>query len=143
MLRGEPLKPPGVLYELNGVVMSDKEVASVHVQAKLTPSEFRPFLEVMNATGIKKATLIRNVILSKSPNETVIQNKQSPDAKKLIFLVNNAANNINQIARKLNVDHKNGVVSEKTYQVILNQLIGLDEFNRKLLDNVSKSNNRR
>nr|AKN40869.1 hypothetical protein [Vibrio sp. FF_273] len=45
-----------------------KELATVHVQAKLTLTEYEPFEKIIGITGLKKATLFRKVILSNKNN---------------------------------------------------------------------------
>jgi hypothetical protein len=47
------------------------------------------------------------------------------DVKKAIFLLAQLGNNMNQIAHRLNLDHKAGKVAPATYAAILEELRGL------------------
>ncbi|PCD85915.1 plasmid mobilization relaxosome protein MobC [Vibrio mediterranei] len=104
-----------------------KEVSTVHVQAKLTPSEYEPFKQLIEITGLKKATLIKKVILSNKNNVFCVEkSKEEIESKKrMLFLANKASNNINQIAKRLNQAYRGEIVSERNYRQIMNDLVGV------------------
>lgn len=110
-----------------------KEIASIHVQAKLTPAEYEPFRLIIEETGIKKATLFRHVILANKQN-VFVPEKQSTDKKRLIFIASKSSNNLNQIARQLNSAYRGGVVSERVYLDVLNKLVSLESFFKKAIE---------
>ncbi|MGR2997595.1 relaxosome NikA [Vibrio vulnificus] len=98
-----------------------KEKATIHVQAKLTPSEFEPFQKVMEETGIKQATLIRQVLLANK--EFIVEPKETPkDKARLLFLANKSSNNINQLAKRVHQAYRADVVSQRLYMETLNGL---------------------
>ena len=68
---------------------------------------------------------MREVFIAKN-GEIKLPKRQSEEAKRVLFLANKASNNINQIAKKLNSEHKAGKVSDKTYTSILNNLINIE-----------------
>ncbi|HGS5816809.1 TPA: plasmid mobilization relaxosome protein MobC [Vibrio diabolicus] len=113
----------------------EKESASIHVQARLTPSEYAPFKKLIEITGTKKATLFRHVILSNKNNVVCLGKSSEEEAKKrMVFLANKASNNLNQIAKRLNQAHRGEVVREQHYTRMMNELIGLRSAFEKGID---------
>ncbi|HGS4928087.1 TPA: plasmid mobilization relaxosome protein MobC [Vibrio parahaemolyticus] len=113
----------------------EKESASIHVQARLTPSEYAPFKKLIEITGTKKATLFRHVILSNKNNVVYLGKSSEEEAKKrMVFLANKASNNLNQIAKRLNQAHRGEVVREQHYTRMMNELIGLRSAFEKGID---------
>ncbi|WP_108653102.1 plasmid mobilization protein [Dongshaea marina] len=70
----------------------------------------------LSVTDFLKEAVIKNrsIVLSR-PSKTV-------DAKRLVYLYNKTSNNLNQIAKKTNIDWKSGVLSESGYRNINAQL---------------------
>ncbi|MCR9998686.1 MobC family plasmid mobilization relaxosome protein [Vibrio alginolyticus] len=113
----------------------EKESASIHVQARLTPSEYAPFKKLIEITGTKKATLFRHVILSNKNNVVYLGRSSEEEAKKrMVFLANKASNNLNQIAKRLNQAYRSEVVREQHYTRMMNELIGLRSAFEKGID---------
>ena len=107
-----------------------KEKATIHVQAKLTPSEFEPFQKAMNETGIKQATLIRQVLLANK--DFIVEPKEVPkDRARLLFLANKSSNNINQLAKRVHQAYRGGVVSKRLYMQTLNGLKSIQSLMTK------------
>lgn len=113
-----------------------KELSTIHVQARLTPSEYEPFKRIIAITGIKKATLFKKVILSNRNNAdiSVDQPDETEAQRRLVFLANKTSNNINQIAKRLNQAYRGEVVSERNYLKIMNDLIGVRSVFEKGMD---------
>ncbi|NOI26473.1 relaxosome NikA [Vibrio mediterranei] len=113
-----------------------KETSTIHVQARLTPAEFEPFKQLIKITGLKKATLIKKVILSNKNNVFCVeQSKEEVESKRrMIFLANKTSNNINQLAKNLNQAYRSGVVSERNYRKIMNDLVGVRSTFEKGMD---------
>ncbi|MCG9625389.1 plasmid mobilization relaxosome protein MobC [Vibrio mediterranei] len=113
-----------------------KEVSTVHIQAKLTPSEYEPFKQLIKITGSKKATLFKQVILSNKNNVVFLGQSAEDEARKqrMIFLANKASNNINQLAKRLNQAYRGEVVSERNYRQIMNDLVGVRAAFEKGMD---------
>jgi hypothetical protein len=101
---------------------------------RLSEEEYKPYEKIVARSGLKRSEVLREVVVSKSA-KTVLPKKQSVDSKRLVFLANKASNNINQIARKLNIDEKKGIVNEVTYKKILNNLINIE---RSLMSAIDK-----
>lgn len=119
----------------------NKENATIHVQARLAPSEYEPFEKMIKLTGTKKATLMRQVILSNKDNVVCLgDDVELKEAKKrMVFLANKASNNINQIAKRLNEAYRSEIISERNFLKVMNELIGVRGAFEKGIDNVSSS----
>ncbi len=115
-----PFKP--TLRVLN---MTINEKKNVKITFRLSESEFKPYEKVIAKSGLKTSQVMREVFIEKS-DKVVLPKQQSSDSKRLVFLANKASNNINQIAKKLNIDHLEGTVNEKTYTALLNNLINIE-----------------
>lgn len=105
----------------------EKESATIHIQTRLTPSEYEPFKTVIENFDIKKSELFRKVILSNEKNMVEVSGsaKETDAQKRMVFLANKTSNNINQIAKKLNQAYRGEVVSERNYLKVLNELVGV------------------
>ncbi|HBC3568517.1 TPA: relaxosome NikA [Vibrio parahaemolyticus] len=114
----------------------EKESASIHIQARLTPSEYAPFEKIIGITGLKKATLFRKVILSNKNNVVCLTQsaEEEESRKRMLFLANKTSNNINQLAKKLHQAYRGEVVSERNYLRIMNDLVGVRSAFEKGLD---------
>jgi hypothetical protein len=102
-----------------------KDNKSVKITFRLSASEFNPYKKIMKSSNLKISELMREVFIAKS-DKVVLPKKQSEDSKRLLFLANKASNNINQLAKKINNDHKKGVLNDKKYTSLLNNLINIE-----------------
>ncbi len=102
-----------------------KEKKEIVVTFRLSESEFKPYEKLIAKSGLKRSSVMREVFIAKS-SKVVLPKKQSDDSKRLLFLANKASNNINQLARNLNKAHKKGVVNDKKYTTLLNNLINIE-----------------
>jgi hypothetical protein len=102
-----------------------KENKEIVVTFRLSQSEFSPYEKLIKDSGLKKSRVMREVFIAKS-GKTSLPKTQTKDSKRLLFLANKTSNNINQLARKLNMDYNNGIVNEKTYTLLLNNLINIE-----------------
>ncbi len=104
----------------------NKEVATEHIQLKLTPSEFKPYKALLDSSGLKRAALFKKIVLNRVVE--ISETKESPEKERVIFLANKTSNNINQIAKNINQAYRGGVVSEHLYRQTLNNLIALEKL---------------
>lgn len=80
-----------------------------------TASEFFRTAVIQNQTVVQGDASRKN-----RPVRT--KNTMPPDLKKLLFLTAQASNNLNQVAHRLNTDHKAGKVTHALYASILEEL---------------------
>ena len=125
-----PLKPTLRVKKMT------KELLVKTVSFRLSEKEYRPYGDLIRIHGYKKSKLFRDIFIDKS--EKIIAPKiQSKENKRLVFLANKSANNINQIAKKLNESHRNGVINDRLYVEILNRLISVEKTFKETIKNVS------
>ena len=70
---------------------------------------------------MKPSTFFRDAVLA-NKTQVIARAKPSPTRGRLVYLMNKASNNINQLAHRANADHLAGVVSEAPYTRILAEL---------------------
>jgi hypothetical protein len=124
--------------------MNDTEKPSKTKRERLSPpyhfrlpeSVAEVWDEKIAKSGMDASKFFRLAIIE---NKTVVQGDASgarkravrvkdnvpADVKKAIFLLAQLGNNMNQIAHRLNLDHKAGKVAPATYAAILEELRGL------------------
>lgn len=83
---------------------------------------------LVQASGYKPSEFQRKVFLENKPvmqtgeGEKTSGTNKTKEQQKIIFLLAQLGNNVNQIAHNLNSDRKAGIVSAHLYQSILEQL---------------------
>ncbi|EBI4219276.1 TPA: plasmid mobilization relaxosome protein MobC [Salmonella enterica subsp. enterica serovar Paratyphi B] len=110
--------------------MKARNNKSIMIGLRLTEEEFAKYEPVIAATGVSKSEFFRLLITGKfDPN---VHNKIKKDNhREMLRLFNKASNNLNQIAKKINTEYRNGFISENTYLRYLNVLINIrDAFVR-------------
>jgi hypothetical protein len=110
-----------------------KENKSITVTFRLSGSEYEPYKKLLEATEIKRSALFRQIFIAKG-DVLKLDTAVPKDQTRLLFIANKASNNINQLARHVNVAHKSGMVNEKLYVDTLNKLISLERYFKGALD---------
>lgn len=117
-----------------------KELLTVPISFRLSAKEYKPYGDIIKKNGLKKSKFIRDVFLNASIDEDgkiVVKKTKVEDYKRVVFVANKSSNNINQIAKKLNLAYKNGTVNESLYVEMLNRLIGVEKLFKSAIKNVS------
>ncbi|KEJ68997.1 bacterial mobilization family protein [Escherichia coli 5-366-08_S1_C1] len=65
------------------------------------------------------------VILNRLDDIPTLKQKRPVEYRELLRLFNKSSNNINQIAKKINTEYRNGFISESTYLRYLNVLVNI------------------
>lgn len=102
-----------------------KSNLEVVVTFRMSAEEFAPYKKLIEDSGMSKSSVMRNVFISKSENAT-LPKQPNKDTKRIVFLANKTSNNVNQLARKLNIDSLKGKVNKSTYSLMLNNLINIE-----------------
>ncbi|WP_141108952.1 plasmid mobilization relaxosome protein MobC [Aeromonas veronii] len=111
-------------YEPGGTQQMSKKNKDVIVSFRLSSAEFEPFEKEMIRLGMSKSKYF-NLLVTGKLEESLASGHNTKDYKKLLFFVNKASNNINQIAKRLNVESKGGAIKEATYIKAMNALISI------------------
>lgn len=73
------------------------------------------------ASGYNKSEFFRMAV---QENRTTVEQRNTinADQRKALFLLAQLSNNVNQIAHRLNSDHKAGIIKPQTYELLLSEL---------------------
>lgn len=92
------------------------------ISFRLGADDHIEFMAAVAQSGMRTTEYIRECVLS---NETKVEIRHvapSPEFGRVLYVVNKAGNNINQLAHRANLDNLKGALSEQTYQAILREL---------------------
>jgi len=106
----------------------EAEKLTERVAFRLTKTDHDDYLSKVTGSGLSPSEFFRDAVLS-NKTEIIAKPKADEDKKRLIFLINKASNNVNQLAHRANADHAAGLTSQETYVDILQEL---QAFNRYL-----------
>lgn len=112
-----------------------KEKLTELVNFRLTAADHAVCLRKAKAAGIKPSEFFRGAVLGNEP-QIIARQKASPERGQLLYLMNKASNNINQLAYRANADHKAGIISENTYIKIITELQLLTQTMKEGIKNV-------
>lgn len=101
-----------------------RERRDILVAFRLTSSEDAPFTELMKEAELNRSDFYRQLLLNKSP----VINKPSKDYDRLLFYYGKSSNNLNQLAHSINLSWKKGIVSERLYIKLLNDLMSIRQL---------------
>jgi CRISPR/Cas system CSM-associated protein Csm3 (group 7 of RAMP superfamily) len=94
---------------------------------RVTEADYAEFDEKLKQTGMTASEFFRDVFLNSKITFNVKQAKPV-DYHKLVFIYNKAGNNINQLAHKVNADHRRGIISESIHLKWLNKLASIESL---------------
>lgn len=104
------------------------------VSLRLASDDHAAYMAKVKASGMGRSAFFRECVLT-NKTQILARPKPSKEIGRLVYLVNKASNNINQLAHRANVDHLAGVVSESTYIRILGDLQTLTQFMKAAVKN--------
>ncbi|HHU3122527.1 TPA: DUF6290 family protein [Escherichia coli] len=107
-------------------VASTSKVERKHViSLRLTDEEYQSFHEYFTSLEVSRSEFFRMVILNRLDDIPTLKKKRPVEYRELLRLFNKSSNNINQIAKKINTEYRNGFISESTYLRYLNVLVNI------------------
>ena len=107
-------------------VASTSTVERKHViSLRLTDEEYQSFHEYFTSLEVSRSEFFRMVILNRLDDIPALKQKRPVEYRELLRLFNKSSNNINQIAKKINTEYRNGFISESTYLRYLNVLVNI------------------
>ncbi|HDI9686072.1 TPA: plasmid mobilization relaxosome protein MobC, partial [Escherichia coli] len=74
---------------------------------------------------VSRSEFFRMLILNRLDDIPALKPKRPTDYRELLRLFNKSSNNINQMAKKINTEYRNGFISESTYLRYLNVLVNI------------------
>lgn len=99
------------------------------IACRLTAAENDKYKGQVALSGLSSGEYLRKLIVER-PVQIVARPRASVDKARLIYLYNKASNNLNQIARRLNLANQAKQVDADIFERTLGQLISLDAFLR-------------
>ncbi len=107
--------------------MAAKQNKDIVVSLRLSRDEFSPFEQQIKESKLSRSAFFRRLVLDKKNFITI----EVKDTRQLLYLFNKSSNNINQLAFKVNVAHKNGRISDSKYTLFLNALLNIESLMKK------------
>lgn len=83
------------------------------VSFRLTDEEYAPFKEIIETMNVSKSEFFRMMILGQVAEIPQLETRKPPEYDRILFLVNKTSNNINQIAKQINIAFKENTITEK------------------------------
>ena len=114
----------------------DKKLSKV-ISFRTQMDVFLEFAKQCSDANLTQSELHRDYV-TKNRVEVIARPKASCDAKRAVFLLQKASNNLNQLAHRANADSMNNLVSEKTYLAVLEQLKQLNKYMLEQVDQAKK-----
>lgn len=87
--------------------------------------------------NMTRSEFMREIVDNDDNKIIVAQQPVSADKRQMLYLINKTGNNINQIAHRVNSDHRRGVISQATYRQLLAQLSAVEQYMNEALDRVA------
>ena len=100
---------------------TDEEKLGKTISFRVLEHVYADFENQRKAANMTKSELFRDYI-AKNKVHVTARPVMSRDAKRAVFLIQKASNNINQLAHRANAEHLAGVLSEQTFLGINTQL---------------------
>ncbi|MDE9544177.1 plasmid mobilization protein [Xenorhabdus bovienii] len=82
------------------------------VSFRLTDEEYAPFKEIIETMSVSKSEFFRMMVLGQVAAIPKLETRKPPQYDRILFLVNKTSNNVNQIAKQINVAYKENTVTE-------------------------------
>ncbi|KAE8175732.1 MULTISPECIES: plasmid mobilization protein [Photobacterium] len=91
------------------------------IGCKVTEEEYDKFVKLADSANLTISEYFRAAIMN---NETFVVQKEimSKDKRNLIYLFNKTSNNMNQLAKSVNIAHNSGNMNEKLSLQVLREL---------------------
>lgn len=105
--------------------MSNKK--SIVVTIRLSEDEIRPLNEAMSKLKIDRSKFFRSVLLNNFDPDKHDKSK-TERLDKLLFYYNKSSNNLNQLARAVNLFSLEGGITEVEKDLLINRLNTINEF---------------
>ncbi|HFO5636223.1 TPA: DUF6290 family protein [Escherichia coli] len=105
---------------------STSNVERKHViSLRLSDEEYQSFHQYLTSLDVSRSEFFRMLILNRLDDIPALKPKRPTDYRELLRLFNKSSNNINQIAKKINTEYRNGFISESIYLRYLNVLVNI------------------
>lgn len=91
------------------------------ISLRISAEDFAGFERDIKKSGLSRSAFFRQVVLDKAPHITVhVDDSDSnrQDTSRLLYHLSKSGNNINQLARQVNIAYQAGRVTDKTFRSV-------------------------
>ena len=108
------------------------EMFSKPVSFRLTATDHAAYQEKVIASGLSPSNFFRDVVL-KNKTRIYAAAQLNDNQKELIRYFRAASNNMNQLAKRCNIDNKRGILTDKSYIALLESLQTIERYLRQAI----------
>lgn len=95
---------------------SNKEIV---ISLRISVDDYSLFKNNIKKSGLSRSAFFRQVVLDKAPHIIISEKENSqPDNSRLMYHLSKTGNNINQLARQVNIAYQTGRVTDKTFRSV-------------------------
>lgn len=113
---------------------SEDEKMGPPISFRVPMADHRAYIAKLEKSGLTKTEFFREYVLQ-NRTQVVARAPKSTDTGRVLFLVNKASNNLNQLAHTANTAHLAGTLDDTTFAAIL---AGLEAIGDELKAGIAK-----
>lgn len=106
---------------------SETEKFKKTISFRVNQKDFADFEGKRLAAGASKSAFYREHV-ARNTTQVIAAPSLTSDAKRAVFLLQKASNNLNQLAHRANVANRAGQLTDATFHALLDQLQQLNQF---------------
>ncbi|APX10053.1 plasmid mobilization relaxosome protein MobC [Vibrio harveyi] len=107
----------------------------LYVKFQLSQEQYAKYDPIIKALDVPRSEFFKHLLLNKN---FTYKPSNKAQIKRTLFLIGKMSNNLNQIAHRVNADNHSGIISQRTYNLAMNELITIREILQRIAD-ASKS----
>lgn len=105
----------------------EKEKVTPTIAFRVNQDDYDKFEAKCAAAGLTKSKFFRDHVIHNT-TQVIASLPPSADARRAVFLLQKASNNLNQLAHRANVANRAGQLGDATFEALLDQLQQLNQF---------------
>lgn len=106
---------------------TEEEKLGPTISFRVNKKDFADFEGKRLAAGMDKSKFYRDNVHNNT-TQVIARPLPSSDAKRAVFLLQKASNNLNQLTHRVNTANKAGKLNETTFSMLVDQLQQLNQF---------------
>jgi len=106
---------------------TEREKLTNTISFRVNRKDFDDFEGKRLAAGASKSAFYRDHV-ARNTTRVIAAPIPTSDAKRAVFLLQKASNNLNQLAHRANVANRSGQITDATFEGLLDQLHQINQF---------------
>ena len=106
---------------------TEREKLTNTISFRVNRKDFDDFEGKRLAAGASKSAFYRDHV-ARNTTQVIAAPIPTSDAKRTVFLLQKASNNLNQLAHRANVANRSGQITDATFEGLLDQLHQINQF---------------